>query len=140
MNNGKVDMATDFQDFSGDDACVDALRDALSMLKTAESGNSPSLAEILRLVRLMESQPNHAMEKLKSILHNWTEMPTAEKIRYTFLQKLGHTEESLRKLASNERDALEAAVAMEIRRHFGIGHIPMPQTARPHASPTPPRF
>lgn len=114
------------------DACVDALGQALSLLKAAEAGgDGPSLAEIMRLVRLMENQPEHAMAKLRSSLDRWSDVPTPEKIRRAGLQKLGHTEASLRALPGPERDAVESAIAGEIRRHYGIAHLPAQRRSRP---------
>lgn len=136
MNDGTPDQ-NDHQSAQDreTDACVDALSQALSLLKAGDTENEgPSLAEILRMVRLMENQPEHAMAKLRHSLHRWTDVPTAEKIRRVSLQKLGHTEASLKALPTTERDAVESALADEIRRHYGIAHLP----ASRHPRPTPP--
>ena len=115
------------------DTCVDALSEALSMLKAAETTEgSPSLAEIMRLVRLMENQPEHAISKLRASLNRWVEdVPTPEKIRRAGLKRLGHSETSLKSLGGAERDAIESAIADEIRRHYGIAHLPTQRRSRP---------
>lgn len=133
MTDGTPDSVPDSEDGrSTTDVCVDALTETLSMLKAAESREGePSLAEIMRLVRLMENQPEYAMEKLRTSLHRWREAPTPEKIRRARLQKFGHTESSLKALSPSERDAVEAAIAEEIRRYFGIARLPVQRPMRP---------
>jgi hypothetical protein len=131
MTDGTPDSASEGER-STTDVCVDALTETLSMLKAAEGRDGePSLAEIMRLVRLMESQPEHAMEKLRASLNRWREAPTPEKIRRARLQKLGHTENSLKVLSPSERDAVENTIAEEIRRHFGIARLPVQRPMRP---------
>lgn len=133
MTDGTPDFASASEgERSATDVCVDALTETLSMLRAAEGrAGEPSLAEIMRLVRLMESQPEYAMEKLRTSLHRWQEAPTPEKIRRARLQKLGHTENSLKNLSSSERDTVENAIAEEIRHHFGIARLPVQRPVRP---------
>ncbi|PZU25091.1 MAG: hypothetical protein DI589_02595 [Shinella sp.] len=133
MTDGTPDsVSPDEGERSTTDVCVDALTETLSMLKAAENRpGEPSLAEIMRLVRLMESQPEYAMERLRTSLHRWQEAPTPEKIRRARLQKLGHTENSLKTLSASERDTVENTIAEEIRRHFGIARLPAQRPMRP---------
>ncbi|MCX8998504.1 hypothetical protein NOF55_15420 [Rhizobiaceae bacterium BDR2-2] len=119
-------------DPAGDDAAdarIDALGQALAMLKAGEAGG-PTLAEIMRLVRLMENQPEHAMAKLRHSLHRWTDVPAPERMRRDALRRLGHTEATLGALPGSERDALEATIADDIRRRFGIARLPAVKMSR----------
>lgn len=128
--------SSDSFDLSGTDGCVDALRSALSMLKSCEGENNPSLAEIMRLVRVMDSQPEHAIHRLKEALRHEAETPAPEKIRAGALIRLGHTETSLSLLSSAERTAVETAVAEEIRLHHGLAGMSAPHQPSPPAHPS----
>lgn len=132
MTDGpRTPVSFDADESAETDACVDALGQALSMLKAAEVDDGPSLAEIMRLVRLMESQPDHAIARLRQSLDRWSDVPTPEKVRRVCLQARGHTEASLGALPAGERAALETALAEDIRRHFGVASPPPIRKLRP---------
>ncbi len=128
--------SSDSFDLSGADGCVNALHSALTMLKSCEGENSPSLAEIMRLVRVMDSQPEHAMNRLKEALRHEAETPSPEKIRSGALIRLGHTETSLTLLSSAERAAFETAVAEELRLHDDLAGLPAQHSPSPPAHPS----
>lgn len=121
----------DFATSAFDARSMDAITEALSALKSSDALDGPSLAEVLRLVRLMESQPEQATERLKAALARFQAMPTPEKLRRDSLMRLGQSEAALARLPAAERDRIESEVAADIRRHFGIGFLPAPRQSRP---------
>lgn len=110
---------------------VDVIAETLSALKSTDAVDGPSLAEVLRLVRLMENQPEQATERLRAALARFQSMPTPEKVRRDSLMRLGQSEAALARLPAAERDRIENEVAADIRRHFGIGFLPAPRHSRP---------
>lgn len=109
---------------------VEAIAEALAALRTADA-DGPALAEILRLVRLMENQPELAAGRLRAAVARLKGVPMAEKIRLDSLLRLGQTEAGLARLGAAERGIVEAEIAADIRRHFGIGFLPAPRQSRP---------
>ena len=121
----------DFAANGFDAKSMDVIAEALSALKSSEAADGPTLAEVLRLVRLMESQPEQATERLKAALARFQAMPTPEKLRRDSLMRLGQSEAALARLPAAERDRIESEVAADIRRHFGIGFLPASRQSRP---------